>query len=60
MHPSLFSLPPAVTHFAARAGDHNNHAMAATPVLAMALTQRMGLMPDALHVVGKPDRKSVV
>lgn len=42
---------PALTHFAARAGDHNDLAMAASPVLAAALAARLGTTPT---VIGEP------
>ena len=41
----------AVTHFAGRAGDHNERAMAASPRLAWALAERFGVSPS---VVGMP------
>ncbi len=41
----------AVTHFAGRAGDHNDHAMAATPRLAAALADRYRTTPT---VIGAP------
>ncbi|MFT3861533.1 arginase family protein [Micropruina sp.] len=41
----------AVTHFAGRAGDHNDRAMAASPRLARALADRFGAAPT---VIGSP------
>lgn len=41
----------AVTHFAGRAGDHNDHAMAASPRLAAALADRYQTAPT---VIGSP------
>ncbi|MCO7237663.1 arginase family protein [Aeromicrobium sp. CnD17-E] len=43
--------PIAVTHFAGRAGDHNDHAMAASPRLAAAFADRYQVTPT---VVGTP------
>lgn len=40
-----------VTHFAGRAGDHNDHAMAASPRLAAALARRYDVEPI---VIGTP------
>ncbi len=45
-------MPIALTHFAARAGDHNDRAMAASPLLAAALGRRLGVPPV---VVGHPE-----
>ena len=41
----------AVTHFAGRAGDHNDRAMAASPALAAELAARVG---GEVLVVGRP------
>lgn len=41
----------ALTHFAARAGDHNDLAMAASPILAAALAARLATTPT---VIGEP------
>ena len=41
----------AVTHFAGRAGDHNDHAMAASPRLAAALADHYRVTP---FVIGSP------
>jgi len=41
----------AVTHFAGRAGDHNERAMSASPRLAAALADRYGTTPT---VIGSP------
>jgi arginase len=40
-----------LTHFAGRVGDHNDRAMAASPVLASVLGERLGLLPV---VIGEP------
>jgi arginase len=40
-----------LTHFAARAGDHNGRAMTASPVLASVLGERLGVLPV---VIGEP------
>lgn len=42
---------PALTHFAARAGDHNDLAMAASPMLAACLAARLHTTPT---VIGEP------
>ncbi|MFC6355335.1 arginase family protein [Luethyella okanaganae] len=44
-----------LTHFAGRAGDHNDRAMAASPVLAAVLGERLGLQPI---VIGEPSPSS--
>lgn len=46
---------PVVTHFAARAGDHNDRAMAASQWVAIELARRLGVAPEALYVVGQPE-----
>lgn len=43
---------PGLTHFAARAGDHNDRAMAASPRLAQALAGLLGQPPT---VIGAPE-----
>ncbi|MFI7429295.1 arginase family protein [Micromonospora sp. NPDC049836] len=42
----------AVTHFAARAGDHNDLAMAGSPAIAAELASRLGAEPV---VIGRPE-----
>lgn len=44
-------MPPALTHFAARCGDHNGRAMAASPHLAAVLEQRLATRAT---VIGRP------
>jgi arginase family enzyme len=44
------ALPVALTRFAGRAGDHNDRAMAATPLLASVLEERL---TTGVHVVGE-------
>ena len=41
-----------LTHFAARAGDHNDRAMLASPILARALAELTG---TPAHVIGAPE-----
>lgn len=43
----------ALTHFAARCGDHNDRAMQASALLAQVLAERLGTAPT---VVGEPSR----
>lgn len=43
----------ALTHFAARCGDHNDRAMQASPLLAQVLAERLGTAPT---VIGEPSR----
>lgn len=43
----------ALTHFAARCGDHNDRAMQASPLLAQVLAERLGAAPT---VIGGPSR----
>lgn len=45
----------ALTHFAARAGDHNDRAMLATPLLADVLSNRLG---TEITIVGEPQPAS--
>lgn len=45
----------ALTHFAARAGDHNDRAMFATPILADVLSNRLGTY---ITIVGEPQPAS--
>lgn len=44
-----------LTHFAARAGDHNDRAMGASPMLAAVLGERLGIEPI---VIGEPSPSS--
>lgn len=46
--PPTFAPRIAVTHFAGRAGDHNDRAMAASPRLAAALATRYGVTPSVI------------
>ena len=45
------AMPIALTRFASRAGDHNDRAMQASPLLAAALSERLGGTPT---VIGRP------
>lgn len=45
----------ALTHFAARCGDHNDRAMQASPLLAQVLAERLGTAPT---VIGGPSRSA--
>ncbi|AYJ51118.1 arginase family protein [Rhodococcus sp. P1Y] len=44
-------MPVSLSHFAARAGDHNDRAMQATPAFAHVLSERLSVKPN---VIGKP------
>ena len=45
-------LSPVITHFAARAGDHNDRAMQASGMIAAELAARLGSAPV---VIGSPE-----
>ena len=51
VHPT-FATTPAVTHFAARAGDHNDQAMAGSPAIAHELVRRLNVSAVA---IGEPE-----
>lgn len=52
MNPSTPPRTLALTHFAGRAGDHNDRAMAASPHIADELARRLGVQPV---VIGRPE-----
>ena len=49
---STCTVSPALTHFAGRAGDHNDRAMAGSPAIAAELARRLGVDPV---VIGQPE-----
>ncbi|WP_199171639.1 arginase family protein [Pollutimonas nitritireducens] len=53
MNNSTFTVTPALTHFAGRAGDHNNRAMAGSPAIAEELARRLGVDPV---VISQPEQ----
>lgn len=48
-------MPVSLSHFASRAGDHNDRAMQATPTLAAVLSERLAVSPT---VIGRPQPAS--
>lgn len=52
MNNSTSTVTPALTHFAGRAGDHNDRAMAGSPAIAAELARRLGIDPV---VISEPE-----
>ncbi|WP_233583008.1 arginase family protein [Candidimonas sp. SYP-B2681] len=53
MNHSTFTVTSALTHFAGRAGDHNDRAMAGSPAIAWELARRLGVDPV---VISQPEQ----
>jgi arginase family enzyme len=50
---AAFTVTPALTHFAGRAGDHNDRAMSGSPAIAKELARRLGVDPV---VISQPEQ----